>query len=63
MLKTVREPKGTGVLAKVAETCIKFAKAKPNPVVATPRVLTFNHQVYTDVFWVKGAMILHMVCA
>ena len=30
---------------------------------AVPRVPTFNHQVYTDVFWVKGVMFLHMVCA
>ena len=64
----MRDTKGTGVLAKVAETfvchdCIKFAKAKPNPVVAAPRVPIFNHQVYTDVFWVNGVMILYMVCA
>ena len=68
MLRTVRGTKGVGVLLKVAEKfvchhCIKFAKSKPNPVVAAPRVPGFNHQIYTDVFWVKGVMILHMVCA
>ena len=68
MLKTVRDTKGTGVLDCVAEKfvchhCIKFAKSKPNPVVSAPRVPTFNHQVYIDVFWIKGIMVLHMVCA
>ena len=68
MLQTVRGEKSTGVLSSVADDflchdCLKFAKAKPNPVVAKPRVATFNHQVYVDVFWVRGAMIMHMVCA
>ena len=30
---------------------------------AARRVLSFNHHVYTDVFLVRGVMILHMVCA
>ena len=47
----------------VCHDCLKFAKAKPNPIVAKPRVATFNHQVFVDVFWVRGAMIMHMVCA
>ena len=68
MLKTVRDTKGMGVLDRVAENfvchhCIKFAKSKPNPVVSAPRVPSFNHQVYIDVFWIKGIQVLHMVCA
>ena len=67
MLKMVRGDKSVGVLSSVADDfvchdCLKFAKSKPNPVVAKPRVATFNHQVFVDVFWVRGAMIMHMVC-
>ena len=66
MLKTVRGDKSIGVLSSVADDfvchdCLKFAKAKPNPIVAKPRVATFNHQVCVDVFWVRGAMVMHHV--
>ena len=68
MLKTVRGDKSIGVLSSVADDfvchdCLKFGKAKPDPVVAKPRIATFNHQVFVDVFWVRGAMVMHMVCA
>ncbi len=64
----MRGDKSLGVLSSVADDylchdCLKFAKSKPNPVVAKPRVATFNHQVFVDIFWVRGAMIMHMVCA
>ena len=68
MPKSIRSDKGTGMLSTVADKfvcnhCTKFSKAKPHPVVAVPRVPTVNHQVYIDVFWVKGIMFLHMACA
>ena len=68
VLKTMLDTRGVGVLTKladkfVAHDCIKFATAKPNPVLLAPRVPSFNRQVYVDVFRVSGIMILHMVCA